>query len=73
MDRLLIQNSLLTTPTEIKNQLKLHFENYFKEIPSPLISSTEFSDLYKPISNDNSIYKDLFIEISELEFNEVIK
>jgi hypothetical protein len=73
MDRLLIQNSLLTTPSEIKEQLKLHFENYFQEIPSPPITSTQFSNLYQPISNDNSIYKNLLTEISELEYNEVIK
>jgi hypothetical protein len=73
MDRLLTQNSLLTNPDEIKNQLHKHFEEYFKEKPSPpLTPNSEFYELYKPTSNQN-LFANLFDEISTTEWLTTLK
>lgn len=73
LDRILLSDSLITNPTEIKSAIQQHFQTYFQQQPLPPINSTsEFYNLYKPNSHLEQHYTHLLSEISMDEWNNMI-
>ena len=68
LDRLFSNNTLITQPTEIKQALQSHFQNYFQKLPySQIQENTKFYELYKPYPENELYFADLFLEITSEE------
>jgi len=73
IDRLLLNNILLTDQNKILNTVHYHFSNYFKEkLLQPILPSSEFFQLYQLYSELETYYQNLFDDISDQEWNEII-
>ena len=71
IDRLLLNNTLLTEHNEILNQIHNHFSDYFSEKPLHPIPP-DFSQLYQPRPELEPNYIDLFETITDQEWSEVV-
>src|SRR4029078_3139852 len=70
LDRILSDNTLTTQPTEIKQALQSHFQDYFKELPyTPIEENSKFYELYKPHPENELFFVNLFSEITLEEWN----
>ena len=70
LDHLLFNNTLTTQPTEIKQALQFYFQDYFKKLSYSLIQeNTKFYELYKPHSEHEPLFVNLFSEITSEEWN----
>jgi hypothetical protein len=73
IDRLLLDNSLLTERDEILNAIHYHFSEYFKEKPlQPILPSSEFHQLYQPHPEHEKLYQNLFTDISDQEWQDIL-
>ena len=73
IDRLLLNDNLLTEHDEILNAIKHHFTEYFKTKPLETISpSSEYFSLYEPHPEFEIHYQNLTQEISEQEWQNLI-
>ena len=71
IDRLLLNDTLLTERNEILNQIHNHFSEYFSEKPLQSIPD-EFNQLYQPHPELEFHYSELFNTISDQEWTETI-
>ena len=73
IDRLSLENSLLTEHNEILNAIHNHFTEYFKEKPlQPILPSSEFYYLYEPHPEYEKYYNNLFQEITNQEWQDIL-
>jgi len=73
IDRLLLNNNLLTEHDEILNSIKHHFTEYFKTKPlETILLTSEFYSLYEPHPELEIHYQNLTQEISEQEWQNII-
>ena len=73
IDRLSLENSLLTEHNEILNAIYNHFTEYFKEKPlQPILPSSEFYYLYEPHPEYEKYYNNLFQEITNQEWQDIL-
>ena len=73
IDRLLIDNSLLTNHNEILNAIQDHFSNYFNDKPlSTIPPSSDYYLLYQPHPELEPLYQNLLDDISPQEWSETI-
>ena len=66
IDRLLSNNTLLTEEDQIKQAIHTHFSKYFNEKPLKQFQpNSEYYQLYKPHSELETYFQNLFSKISE--------
>src|SRR6185295_7117714 len=65
LNHLLSNNTLTTQPTEVKQALQSHFQDYFKELSyTPIEENFKFYELYKPYLENEPFFINLFLEIT---------
>src|SRR6185436_18554747 len=73
IDRLLLNNTMLTEHDEILNAVHYYFADYFKAKPlEPIPPSSEFYSFYQPHPELETYYNGLTQEISQQKWQELI-